>query len=323
MKLVTFRDKAGDHVGALVNKDTNIIDLKVAAKSKELKTDYFKDMLTLIEGGDVALDLARTAEKHGITTGSGLIKKADVNILAPVPRPLAVRDYPCFEEHMKGTNAKMIKEMIQMAPQNAEALKMFFEFGESLWYKRPPVCKWNPLNVVGPDTDILWPSYAQMLDYELEFGLFIGKKGKDIERSKAMEYVFGYTVFNDFTARDECARELFLLMGLGRGKDFDTSEAMGPCIVTADSFNPYTANMIVRVNGEERGRNNSSTMYWKFEDLIVHYSQSQTLYPGEFFGSGTCGKGAGIEIGQLLKPGDVVELEVECIGILRNRIVKP
>jgi len=324
MKLVTFRDKAGDHVGALVNKDANIIDLKVAAKSKGLKTTYFKDMLTLIEGGDAALDLARTAEKYGLSTGSGLIKKADVKILAPVPRPPSLRDYPCFEEHMINTNAKMIKELTKIAPQNAEALKLFFEFGEALWHQRPVECKWNPYDVTGTDTDVTWPSYSQMLDYELEFGLYIGKKGKNIERSKAMEHVFGYTIFNDISARDEAAKDMFLLVcGITRGKNWDSSKPMGPCIVTADSFDPYNATMIVRVNGEERGRNNSRTMFWKFEDLLEYFSKEQTLYPGEFLASGTPGKGAGIETGKLLEPGDVVELEVEGIGILRNRIVKP
>ena len=112
-------------------------------------------------------------------------------------------------------------------------------------------------------------------------------------------------------------------LGPAKGKDFDTGNAMGPCIVTADEMpNPYDLTMIARVNGEEWGRGNSGTMHWKFEDLIAFISRSETLYPGEFLGSGTIGNGCGLEAQRFLKPGDEVELEIEGIGVLRNRIVK-
>jgi 2-keto-4-pentenoate hydratase/2-oxohepta-3-ene-1,7-dioic acid hydratase in catechol pathway len=111
-------------------------------------------------------------------------------------------------------------------------------------------------------------------------------------------------------------------LGPCKGKDFDNGNAMGPCLVTADEIpDPYNLTMICRVNGEEWGRGNTSSMYWKFEDLIAHISQSETLHPGEFFGSGTVGNGCGLESMRFLEHGDVIELEVEGIGILRNRVL--
>ncbi len=112
-------------------------------------------------------------------------------------------------------------------------------------------------------------------------------------------------------------------LGPGKGKDFDNANAMGPCVVTADELaNPYNLAMSVRVNGEEWGRGNTRDMHWKLEDCIAHVSRSETLHTGEFLGSGTVGNGCGLEQMRFLKPGDVVELEVEHIGVLRNRAVR-
>jgi 2-keto-4-pentenoate hydratase/2-oxohepta-3-ene-1,7-dioic acid hydratase in catechol pathway len=114
------------------------------------------------------------------------------------------------------------------------------------------------------------------------------------------------------------------MLGPAKGKDFDTANVMGPCLVTADELgDPYDLTMIARVNGEEWGRGNTRDMRWQFEDVIAHISRSETLHPGEFLGSGTVGNGCGLEQLRYLKPDDVVELEVEGIGVLRSRIVRP
>jgi 2-keto-4-pentenoate hydratase/2-oxohepta-3-ene-1,7-dioic acid hydratase in catechol pathway len=114
------------------------------------------------------------------------------------------------------------------------------------------------------------------------------------------------------------------MLGPAKSKDFDTANVMGPCLVTADEIeDPYNLTMIARVNGEEWGRGSSSTMRWRFEDVIEHISRSETLYPGEFLGSGTVGNGCGLEQLRNLKANDVVELEVEGLGILRTRITRP
>jgi 2-keto-4-pentenoate hydratase/2-oxohepta-3-ene-1,7-dioic acid hydratase in catechol pathway len=145
-----------------------------------------------------------------------------------------------------------------------------------------------------------------------------------VPKEKAREHIFGYTIFNDISARDAQAVEMGGMLGPAKGKDFDTGNVMGPCLVTVDELpDPYNLSMVARVNGEEWGRGNSRDMYWKFEDVIAHISRSETLYPGEFFGSGTVGNGCGLEQMRYLKPGDVVELEVEGIGLLRTRITQP
>ena len=171
-----------------------------------------------------------------------------------------------------------------------------WEDSPQAWYERPIFYHPSRFSVCGPDAEVPWPAYCEKLDFELEFGCYIGKPGKDILKERAREHIFGYTIFNDFSARDEQAKEMAGQLGPGKGKDFDNANAMGPCLVTADELgDPYRLEMVVRVNGEEWGRGNSRDMHWKFEDCIAHASRSETLHSGEFFGSGTVGNGCGLE----------------------------
>ena len=145
-----------------------------------------------------------------------------------------------------------------------------------------------------------------------------------VPRERAREHIAGYTVFNDFSARDAQMREMAGRLGPAKGKDFDTGNAMGPFLVTTDEVpDPYALTMVARVNGEEWSRGRSGEMHHRFEDIIAHVSRDETLHPGEFIGSGTVGNGCGLELDRWIAPGDVVELEVEGLGVLRNRVVKP
>jgi 2-keto-4-pentenoate hydratase/2-oxohepta-3-ene-1,7-dioic acid hydratase in catechol pathway len=153
---------------------------------------------------------------------------------------------------------------------------------------------------------------------------YIGRKARDVPVEKAREHIVGYTIFNDLSARDAQAYEMPGMLGPAKSKDFDTGNVMGPCLVTADELpDPYNLTMIARVNGEEWGRGNTRDMRWTFDDVIAHISRSETLYPGEALGSGTVGNGCGLEQLRYLKPDDVVELEIEGIGMLRTRITRP
>ena len=191
-----------------------------------------------------------------------------------------------------------------------------------MFFDIPAYYKGNRFSIAGHGADVHWPAYSDEVDYELEFSIVIGKKGKDISRDRAHEYIFGYMVFNDFSARDAQKREMGLPLGPAKGKDFDGGNIFGPCIVTPDELpDPYNLEMVARVNGEEWSRGNSNMMTHKFEDMIAYVSQSETLYPGEIFGSGTVTRGCGWDIGKYPKRGDEIELEVEGIGILRNKIV--
>ena len=139
------------------------------------------------------------------------------------------------------------------------------------WYERPLYYHPNRLNVIGPDVDVHWPAYSKLMDFELEFGCYIGKPGKDIPKDKAREHIFGYTIFNDFSARDEQTKDMPGQLGPGKGKDFDGSNAMGPCVVTADEIDPYRLTMVARVNGDEWGRG-SSRVCRQLEDSQISKS---------------------------------------------------
>lgn len=261
----------------------------------------FASVLEIVEGGQNALDRAAEALKHSPM----LLASANVTLLAPIPQPPQMRDFLCFEKHL------------------LQAFRAIGTNPPKAWYERPIFYHPSRFSVCGPEAEVPWPAYCEKLDFELEFGCYIGRPGKDIPRARAREHIFGYTIFNDFSARDEQAKEMAGQLGPGKGKDFDNANAMGPCLVTADELkDPYRLEMAVRVNGEEWGRGNSRDMHWKFEDCIAHASRSETLHSGEFFGSGTVGNGCGLEQMKFLEPGDVVELEVEGIGVLRNKVVR-
>lgn len=323
MKLVTFTNGAGgNRLGALDDGGACVIDLQ---KSVDHAVPAFNSMLALIEAGDEALDHARDVAAKA--TGDAVLPIEEVTLRTPLPTPPQIRDCLCFEAHLKRAFEVLRKNRAAAEPDPEAALKEFEEKGlfriPDVWYRQPIYYKANRFTVIGTEEDVLWPDYADVLDYELEFGFFVKKAGKNIPRESARDFIFGYAIFNDISARDAQAIEMPGQLGPGKGKDFDTGNVIGPCIVTADEIDPYDLTMTARVNGEEWSRGHSGTMHWKFEDLIAHTSRSETLYPGEFFGSGTVGGGCGLELERYLSPGNVVELEVEGIGVLRNRIVKP
>jgi 2-keto-4-pentenoate hydratase/2-oxohepta-3-ene-1,7-dioic acid hydratase in catechol pathway len=298
MRLVTFRiGNQPARPGALADGGRTVVQLPTAS------------VLAIVEGGQDALE--RAAETLARPPREALFPLADVTLLAPIPQPPQMRDFLCFEKHLQQAFAAVAK----LRGTEARIPK--------IWYERPIYYHPNRFNVCGTGADVPWPRYSERMDFELEFGCYIGKPGKDIPRERAREHIFGYTIFNDFSARDEQTLEMMGQLGPGKGKDFDNSNVMGPCLVTADELvDPYSLEMKVRVNGEEWGSGNSRDMHWKFEDCIAHVSRAETLHPGEFFGSGTVGNGCGLEHMKFLEPGDVVELEVEKIGLLRNRVVR-
>jgi 2-keto-4-pentenoate hydratase/2-oxohepta-3-ene-1,7-dioic acid hydratase in catechol pathway len=330
MKLVTFRDKSGaERAGALYAEGARVADLAGGYESLAgVSAPALASLQSLIEGGPVALDLARRALDHVATAeapGTSVESEA-VHLLAPLPRPVQMRDFLCFEQHLKQSFQSSVELVAAQAPDPEQALQAMQASGRfdvpQVWYEIPIYYKCNRFSVVGPDRDVRWPGYANLLDYELELAAVIGTGGVDIPAEKARDHLFGFTIFNDVSARDYQTREMQGMLGPAKGKDFDTGNVLGPCIVTADEIDPYDLTMIARVNEEEWSRGSSSTMHHRFEACIAHVSQSETLHPGEIFGSGTVGGGCGLELKRFLSPGDVVELEIEGIGVLRNRIVK-
>jgi fumarylpyruvate hydrolase len=173
----------------------------------------------------------------------------------------------------------------------------------------------------GQTGQIPYPSMTGNFHHEIELVVAIGKGGKNISKTDAPKHIFGYTVFNDFSARDKQIREMEGRMGPTKGKSFDTGNAMGPWIVTADEIpNSRDLKVQVRVNGEAWGNSSTSSMIHSFEDMIAYISECETLHVGEFFGSGTMAGCCSLECDRWMKDGDVVEVEFERIGVLRNPV---
>ena len=262
----------------------------------------YPDMLAVIAAGaDVA---AGKASKDAFTLD-------EVKFLSPI-RPKTLRDAYAFETHVKTANRNRGQEV----PEN--------------WYKFPVFYFSNPNNDLGDGDEIPYPSYTNAMDYELEIAAVIGKAGINIQPKDAPNHIFGYTIFNDWSARDLQVQEMKVNFGPVKSKDFASS--YGPVIITHGSIadratgrpGVYDLFMTAKVNGVELSRGNFNDIYWSFGDIIARASQSVMLYPGDVIGSGTVGTGCLYELtknqGPWLNEGDLIELEIEKIGVLKNTI---
>jgi 2-keto-4-pentenoate hydratase/2-oxohepta-3-ene-1,7-dioic acid hydratase in catechol pathway len=323
VKLATFRAGGQDKVGIVHANDGRLFDLAGAA-ARDGGNPAFASMLALIDAGEGALDAARKIfDKHG-SDASLSVNVAGADILAPLPEPRQMRDGMSFPLHIRQSPRGQLKlaarakgDMEELARLEAEPLGELPEV-----YRRQPIYYiTNRFSVRGTNTTVKWPRYSKVMDYELEFGIITKNKGANISAAKAKDHIFGYTIFNDFSARDAQRVEMEGRLGPAKGKSFDGGNVMGPWIVTPDEIgDPYRLKMEARVNGETRSQGVSEGMLFSFEEIIAHVTQDETLMPGEFIGSGTVGNGCGLELGWFLEHGDTIELEVEKIGILKNRV---
>lgn len=325
MKLATYSAGGQQKVGLVHSNDSKLFDLAAAA-GRNGSNPAFASMLSLIDAGEVALDTARVLfEKHGADESLS-VAVAGAEILAPVPEPRQCRDGMSFPLHIlqapRGQEklaARAKNDMAELARIEAEPLGELPEV-----YRRQPIYYiTNRFSVRGTNTTVKWPRYSKVMDYELEFGIITKNKGANITAAKAKDHIFGYTIFNDFSARDAQRLEMEGRLGPAKGKSFDGGNVMGPWIVTPDEIgDPYKLKMECRVNGKVRSSGVSDGMLFPFEELIAHISQDETLMPGEFIGSGTVGNGCGLELGWYLEHNDEIELEVEKIGVLKNKVVR-
>lgn len=324
MKLATYRSGGLERIGLVHQADTRVFDLAAAAERVGVPTSDFRSMLMLIDAGPAALDRARDVFAKRGTEQDLSLPVASVEILAPVPEPRQMRDGMSFPLHIlqatrgqRKLAARTRGDMAELARIDAEPLPELPEI-----YRRQPIYYiTNRFSVRGTNTTVKWPRYSEVMDYELEFGIITAGKGANITAAKAKDHIFGFTIFNDFSARDAQRIEMAGMLGPAKGKSFDGGNVLGPWIVMPDEIgDPYRLKMEVRVNGETRSRGVSDGMLFSFEEIIAHVSQDETVMPGEFIGSGTVGNGCGVELGQFLEHGDTVELEVENIGILKNKV---
>ncbi|MFL9916003.1 fumarylacetoacetate hydrolase family protein [Paraburkholderia fungorum] len=328
MRLVTFQLADGvQRSGALFDNDQAVLDLREASRIvRGGDSVALASVQALLTGGAPLLEEARALLARA--PADAVRERSAVKLLAPIQPPTQMRDCSCFELHLRQSFAAARRARALRTPDPEATLKAMNTRADDrvidTFNRQPIYYKCNRFAVIGADDDVIWPAYSKLLDFELEFGCYIGQRAKDVSRENARAHIYGYTIFNDISARDAQATEMGGMLGPAKGKDFDTANVMGPCLVTADELgDPYDLTMIARVNGEEWGRGNTRDMRWQFEDVIAHISRSETLHPGEFLGSGTVGNGCGLEQLRYLKPDDVVELEVEGIGVLRSRIVRP
>ena len=238
----------------------------------------------------------------------------EVVLLSPIPEPPSVRDFYAFEQHVKAARARRGLGMI------------------SEWYEIPTFYFSNNSEIYGHDEPVPYPVGSNELDIELEIACVIGREGKDIAVEEGASYIAGYTIMNDWSARDLQREDMKLNLGPGKGKDFATS--LGPWLVTPDELasrrsgtgagERYDMTMLARVNGKEISRGNFSDIYYSFPQMIAWASQNARLRVGDVLGSGTVGTGCLLELGTEVHPwfqrGDEIELEIEGIGVLRNRI---
>jgi len=247
--------------------------------------------------GDRVVQLAAQTLQAFFTGGGSAREHAEyrldeVVLRPPVANPPAVRDFYAFEEHVRNARAGRGREV---PPE---------------WYEQPVFYFSNPAAIFGPDEEIPYPEGTNELDYELEVAAVIGAEGQ----------IAGFTIMNDWSARDLQLREVRVGLGPAKGKDFATS--LGPVVVTPDEFDGTEGVMLARVNGEERSRGNLANMHFSWGELVAQAARNTTLRPGDILGSGTVGSGCILEHGdgRWLQPGDVVELEVEGIGVLRSTV---
>ena len=304
MKLVTFRNiKGATSIGIL--KEGFVIDLHAQSHGV-----IPSDMLSFIDEHTKYFDIV---DEQQIAERGGDYTLEEIKLLAPLPNPRSFRDYVSFEQHLLNATAR---------------------FGHSIakeWYEMPIFYFTNHQAIYGPEDEICRPAKESKLDYELEMACVIGKQGKNIQAAEADNYIFGYTVFNDWTARSIQGAEMKVHLGPAKGKDF--ANALGPCIVTRDEMNQYlqgdgrlNVRMTSKINGKMICEGNFNTIHYSFGQMIERASENHVmLYPGDVLGSGTVGWGSLIETGgeahRFLEPGDVVEFEIEGIGVLKNFVV--
>jgi len=240
-------------------------------------------------------------------------KEKDVNILPPIINPQSFRDFYAFEQHVR--SARKLRGL-EMHPD---------------WFKIPIFYFSNPSALYGHNQNIPYPSGTNELDFELEFAIIIAKGGSNIKQHEAQKYIAGYTICNDWSARDLQREEMAMNLGPAKGKDFATS--FGPYMVTPDELDSAWDNtgklhlrMTCYVNNKLISDGNTNDLYHPFTKMIERASLNTNLLPGDILGSGTVGTGCILElrpenVGGWLKKGDIVRLEIDGLGILENTIV--
>ncbi|RXT08813.1 fumarylacetoacetate hydrolase family protein [Ammoniphilus sp. CFH 90114] len=304
MRLVTFINPEGEKRVGLV-MDNSIMDVEKASSGK-----IPANMLDLLKEQETHLPLLKQLNDSTLAKEAVSYPLGEITLCAPIPNPPSVRDFYAFEQHVKTARER---RGLSVVPE---------------WYQIPVFYFTNHHAIIGPNDPVHRPRKTNWLDYELEIACIIGKKGRNIKAEEADSYIFGFTILNDWSARDLQRQEVAVGLGPAKGKDFATS--IGPYLVTKDELEVYRVgdrydlSMTAKVNGKLLSEGNFKDIYYTFGQMIERASEDATLYPGDIIGSGTVGTGCILEIGtevhRWLEPGDVVELEITGLGTLRTEV---
>lgn len=300
MRWATYRhpDSEVDRVGLVIGDDV------YGLSSGTTLLDLLRDD-ALAEAGDRAGD-----------DPAEVVPLEAVRLRAPLPHPPTVRDFYAFEEHVRTAREARGSEM------------------DPDWYELPVFYFSNPHRIAGPGDDVAVPPGCEALDFELEVAAVVGRGGSDLDPETAANHIAGFTVMNDWSARDLQRREMALHLGPAKGKDFATT--LGPFLVTPDEIagraqgQAYDLEMTASVNGERYSQGSLADLYWSFGEMLAYASRGARIEPGDVIGSGTVGTGCILELSLVhgsdrypwLQPGDEVTLEVESLGSITNRVVE-
>ncbi len=319
MKLVSYKTEDEEHLGVFVNG--HIYNLHSCDK---LIPDNMRDFLN---EGEELMEHAKRVHRD---IRSGELKPREevfFEIIAPVPHPASCRDGYAFRQHVEAARRNRKVPMIEAFDQY-------------------PVFYFTNHNAIqGPGDICCMPDHFNKLDFELEVAVVLNKKGRNIMAGEADEYIAGYMVMNDMSARTLQMEEMLLNLGPAKGKDFST--VIGPWLVTPDELaqykvepkeghigNAYNLKMKCWVNGKQVSQGSTADMDWTFAEIIERASYGCDVLPGDVIGSGTVGTGCFLELNgtgllndpnyqpQWLEPGDIVEMEVTGLGVLSNTIIK-
>ncbi len=322
MRLAQFRSTDGRiRLGALTASG-GIADLAAVAVEIKEPAHFFESMMTLISGGDEALQAARRClDRASAGDCDGHVSQHPYsNLVCPLPNPPALRLCTAYPGHYVRARraAALLAERELGAPKPAE----FPDKPPPLFFQHPFFYRGNHKALGGPGDVIAWPDFARYLDFECEIAAIIGLSGADFTDNDAENAIFGYTILNDVSARIPQLQEMPFGVGPCKGKGFDGGMKIGPVIVTADEFSPSCGAVEIRVNGERWSETTIAGAAFDWPSIVRFASAGETLCPGEIISSGCIENGSGIELDRWLSRGDRLEIEVDGIGVLSNSIIE-
>ncbi len=279
-----------------------VLDVGAWMRSRDAEAPV--DLIDLVESSPAAKEQVTEMVRSAPEDGTGWVRPEEVRYLAPLRAPNSLRDFLAFRSHVELGAARRGGSVPEP------------------WDRIPVYYKGNRRSIVAPDEQVRWPSYTERLDYECEVAAVVGAGGRDLSSAEAAGHVFGYTIMNDWSARDVQKDEMSCWLGPAKGKDFATS--LGPWVVTPDEWDPEADHaMTVTVDGELWSAGSTAGRRWSFGDMLAWVSRDEDIWPTDVLGSGTFGGGCGLDLDRWLRPGSTVVLAVEGLGELTNQVIRP